>query len=134
LNTVAVKLSIAIGDPKRGVYQAAKEGRAKIVDTARKLGVTAPLIDTVSMPIGADEVSLIEHSGSYAAFANGGKRVFLHAAVDIRNSKGDVIYRFDDDGRKPVQVIPENKIAELDSMLTQVVAQGTARRAELGLG
>ena len=134
LNTVAVKLSIAIGDQRKGVYQAAKEGRAKIVETARKLGVTAPLIDTVSMPIGADEVTLIEHSGSYAAFANGGKRVFLHAAVDIRNSKGDVIYRFDDDGRKPVRVFPENKIAELDSMLTQVVQAGTARRAQLGLG
>ncbi len=134
LNTIAVKLSIAIGDPKKGVFQAAKEGRAKIVDTARKLGVTAPLIDTVSMPIGADEVTVIEHSASYAAFANGGKRISPHAAVDIRNSKGDVIYRFDDDGQKPVQAIPENKIAELNTMLTQVVQAGTARRAELGLG
>ncbi len=134
LNTIAVKLSIAIGDQKKGVYQAAKEGRAKITDTARKLGITAPLIDTVSMPIGADEVTVIEHSAAYAAFANGGKRVYLHAAVDIRNSKGDVIYRFEDDGQKPVQVIPPNKIAELNTMLTQVVQAGTARRAELGLG
>jgi penicillin-binding protein 1A len=134
LNTIAVKLSIAIGDQKKGQFQAAKEGRAKITDVARRLGITAPLIDTVSMPIGADEVTVIEHSAAYAAFANGGKRISLHAAVDIRNSKGDVIYRFEDDGQKPVQAIPENKIAELNTMLTQVVQAGTARRAELGLG
>ncbi|MFV0281136.1 MAG: transglycosylase domain-containing protein [Rhodoblastus sp.] len=134
LNTIAVKLSIAIGDPKRGVYQAAKDGRAKITETARKLGITAPLIDTVSMPIGADEVTLIEHSAAYAAFANGGNRVYLHAAIDIRNSKGDIIYRYDEDGQKPERVFPEQKIAELDSMLAQVVQAGTARRANLGLG
>ncbi len=134
LNTVAVKLSIAIGDQKKGVFQAAKEGRAKIVETARKLGITAPLIDTVSMPIGADEVTVLEHSAAYSAFANGGKRVFPHATIEVRNSKGDVIYRDDENGRKPERVFPEEKIAELDSMLAKVVEMGTGRRSQLGLG
>ncbi len=68
LNTVAVKLSIAIGDGNP------KAGRAKIVETARRLGITAPLEDTPSLPIGADEVILLEHAAAYAAFVNGGKK------------------------------------------------------------
>lgn len=51
------------------------------------MGVTAPLVDTVSLPIGAGEVSVMEHSASYSVFANGGKRVYTHAAIEIRNSK-----------------------------------------------
>ena len=128
LNTIAVKLSIAIGNGNP------KAGRAKIVETARKMGVTAPLVDTVSMPIGADEVSVIEHSASYSVFANGGKRIYPYAAVEIRNSKGDVIYRQDGDGKQPERVFPETTIYEMNTMLTKVVEEGTARRAILGDG
>lgn len=133
-NTVAVKLSIALGDQKRGVFEAAKQGRAKIVDTARKMGVTAPLIDTVSLPIGAGEVSVIEHSAAYAVFGNGGRRVTPFAAIEIRNSRGDIIYRQDTNGPPPVPVFPEMAIAEMNSMLTKVVEEGTGRRAILGEG
>lgn len=131
-NTVAVKLSIALGDQKRGVFEAAKEGRAKIVATARKMGVTAPLIDTVSLPIGAAEISVIEHSAAYAVFGNGGKRVTPFAAIEIRNSRGDVIYRQDTNGQQPVPVFPEQAIVDMNSMLTKVVEEGTGRRAILG--
>ncbi len=131
LNTVAVKLSIALGNPKHGVFEAAKEGRAIIRDNARKMGVTAPLVDTVSLPIGAGEVSVMEHSASYSVFANGGKRIYTHAAIEIRNSKGDLIYRFDGDGKQPERIFPEQSIVLMNSMLTKVVEEGTARRAIL---
>ena len=131
-NTVAVKLSIALGDPARGVYEAAREGRAKIVATARKMGVTAPLNDTVSLPIGAAEISLLEHSAAYAVFGNGGRRVAPFAAVDIRNSHGDVIYRQDTHGPQPVPVFPETAIVDMNAMLTKVVEDGTGKRAQLG--
>lgn len=126
LNTVAVKLSIAIGDGNPRV------GRAKIVDTARRLGITAPLEDTVSLPIGADEVAVIEHAAAYAAFANGGLKTTSFAAVEIRNSRGDVIYRHDRDASPQTQAVPFGKIADLDFMMKKVVDEGTGRRAQLG--
>ncbi len=127
LNTIAVKLAIAVGG-KDGP----KAGRAKIVETARKMGVTAPLPDTVSLPIGADEVSVIEHSASYAVFGNGGKRVKAWAASEIMNGRGDVIWRHDVDGIKPVQVFPPSVINDMNGMLAGVVEAGTGRRAILG--
>jgi penicillin-binding protein 1A len=132
LNTVAVKLSIGIGDSKGGDFQKAKQGRAKIIDTARRLGITTPLPDTVSLPIGADEVTVIDHTSAYAAFANGGKRVPPYAAVEIFNSRGESIYRHDRDNPAPQQAVPAKNVIDLVSMMTKVVEEGTGKRAALG--
>ena len=48
INTIAVKLSITIGNGN------AKVGRAKIVKLAHDMGLRTPLPDTPSLPIGAD--------------------------------------------------------------------------------
>jgi penicillin-binding protein 1A len=125
LNTVAVRLSIAIGDGD------AKKGRARIIATARRLGVTAPLPDTQSLPLGADEVSPMDQATAYAAFANGGKRIKPYAALEVFNSRGDLIYTHDRDGEQPQQVVDPRNIADLVFMMTQVVQQGTGRRAAL---
>ncbi len=125
LNTVAIKLSIAIGNGNP------KVGRAKIIETAHKLGLTTPLEDTVSLPVGADEVTVIDMASAYAAFANGGKRVPPFAATDIRDGGGDLIYRHDRDAAPNVQAVPAENVAMLNTMLTHVVAEGTGTRAKL---
>ena len=125
LNTVAIKLSIAIGNGSP------KAGRAKIIETARKLGITTPLEDTVSLPIGADVVTVIDMATAYSAFANGGKRVEPYAAIDIRDSHGNVVYRRDRDAPPPKQVEPAADVAALNTMLAKVVTDGTGRAARL---
>ena len=125
LNTVAIKLSIAIGNGNP------KLGRAKIVETARKMGLTTPWEDSLSLPIGDRVVTVMEMAGAYCAFSNGGKRIKPFAAMEIRNSKGDVIYKHDRDAPPPEQVIPQKYITDINFMLTKVVEEGTARRAIL---
>ena len=125
LNTVAVKLSIAIGDGNP------KLGRAKIVQTARKMGLSTPLPDTVSLPIGADEVTVLDMTSAYATFANGGRRAPAYAAVEIANSRGETIYRRDRDVPPPVQIFNPSPINDMVGMMRQVVEAGTGRRARL---
>jgi penicillin-binding protein 1A len=125
LNTVAVKLSIAIGNGSP------KAGRAKIVQTARAMGLTTPLTDTVSLPIGAAEVTVFDMASAYCVFANGGLRAPAYSTVEIANSRGEVIYKQDRDGPQPTRVIEADTIAMMDSMLLQVVQAGTGRRAQL---
>ena len=80
-NTAAIRLSVKIGEaywpPKQSYHlgKIAALGRVKIVETARAMGVTTPLVDTVSLPIGADEVKMIDMVGANATLANGGMRV-----------------------------------------------------------
>lgn len=137
LNTVAVRLSIAIGEfywpSGKSYHQAriAELGRAKIVETARKMGLTTPLPDTVSLPLGADDVKMIDMVGAYAVFANGGLKATPFAALEVRNSRGEVIWYHDRDAPEPTRLWPADKIAEMNNMLKEVVAAGTARAAQL---
>jgi penicillin-binding protein 1A len=126
INVIPVKLSIALGG-KAGP----KAGRAKIIEVARRFGITTPLPDTPSLPIGADAVTLIEHAVAYATFPDKGKAVTPHAVLEIRTGSGDVVWRYDRDGPKPRQAIPASVAADLAMMMSHVVSEGTARRAQL---
>jgi penicillin-binding protein 1A len=127
INVVPVKLSIALGG-KDGP----KAGRAKIIATARRMGIVTSLPDTPSLPIGADEVNLLEHTVAYATFPNQGKAVKPHALLEVRSSSGDTIWRFDrDDAMKPTQAIPVQVASDMAMMMNHVVEEGTAKRAML---
>ncbi|WP_406858528.1 PBP1A family penicillin-binding protein [Alsobacter sp. KACC 23698] len=125
INTIPVRLSIAIGDGNP------KIGRARIIDICRLMGLTTPLVDTVSLPIGAAEVTVLDMTASYAVFANGGKKADPFAAVEVRNSRGDVIYRRDRDLPAPKQIINANVIADMNGMLVKVVEEGTGKKAAI---
>lgn len=123
INTIAVKLSISIGNGNP------KAGRAKIIQLARNMGLRTPLGDTPSLPIGAAEVTVLDHTVAYAAFPNGGKAVAPHALLEVRSAGGEVIWRFDRDGRKPRQVMSPRVAADMNFMMNKVTEEGTARRA-----
>ncbi len=126
INVVPVKLSIALGG-KDGP----KAGRAKIVEVARRFGIKAPLPDTPSMPIGSDEVTVLEHAVAYATFPNKGKSVTPHSVLEVRTGAGDLVWRWDRDGPKPKQAIPASVASDMAGMMSHVVSEGTARRAAL---
>ncbi|MBX9829496.1 MAG: PBP1A family penicillin-binding protein [Xanthobacteraceae bacterium] len=123
INTIAVKLSISIGNGNP------KIGRAKIVSLARSMGLRTPLIDTPSLPIGAGEVTVLDHTVAYAAFPNAGLAVAPHALLEVRTGNGDVIWRFDRDGPKPRRVMTAQTALDMNMMMNKVTEEGTARRA-----
>jgi penicillin-binding protein 1A len=125
INVIPVKLSIALGDGNP------KLGRAKIMQTAQRMGIKTPLTDSPSLPIGAAEVNLLEHAGAYLTFPNLGKAVAPHTILEVRSGSGDVVWRFDRDGKKPVQVLRPQVALDMIFMMNKVVEEGTARRAIL---
>jgi penicillin-binding protein 1A len=125
INIIPVKLSIALGKGSP------KVGRAMIRDVARKAGLRTPLPDTPSMPIGANEVTVLDHTAGYTMFPNGGKAMAPHAILEVRTGTGDLIWRWDRDGKKPIQVISPQAANDMNMMLSKVVEEGTARRAQL---
>jgi penicillin-binding protein 1A len=125
INVIPVKLSIALGKGN------AKIGRAMIVATARRFGIRSPLPDTPSLPIGADEVNVLEHTVAYATFPNKGMAVTPHAILEVRSGTGDTIWRFDRDGKKPTVAISPQVASDMALMMSKVVEEGTAKRAQL---
>jgi penicillin-binding protein 1A len=133
INTVPVRMSIALGKAESPNHdaRAAQIGRAKIIDTSRRMGLTTPLADTVSLPIGAAEVTVIDMAAGYAVFANGGKRAKPYAAVEIYNSQGDIIWRQSRDGGQAEQVLATQVVSDMNIMLGTVPESGTGRRAAI---
>ncbi len=118
LNTVAVRL-------------AERFGRAKIIELAHKMGISSTLTPSAPLPLGAAEVTVVDMVTAYSVFANGGKSVYPHAVVEMRIANGDVLWRFDRDAPRPVQVIPPSVIDMINPMLNNVIENGTGRRARL---
>ena len=125
INVIPVKLSIAMGNGNP------KIGRAKIIQTAKKMGLRTALNDTPSLPIGAAEVTVLDHTGAYATFPNLGKAVAPHAVLEMRTGPGDLVWRFDRDGKKPEQVIRPQVALEMNVIMNKVVEEGTGKRAIL---
>jgi penicillin-binding protein 1A len=125
INVIPVKLSIALGNGNP------KAGRALIRQTARAAGLRTPLPDTPSMPIGADEVTVLDHTGGYTMFPNGGMSATPHAILEVRTGPGELVFRWDRDGKKPTRVLPVQVATDMNQMMNHVVEEGTAKRAAL---
>jgi membrane peptidoglycan carboxypeptidase len=117
INTVAVHLSVMLG------HGNPKAGRVKIIETAKRMGLRSPLTDSLSLPIGAAAVRLIEHTAAYATFPNLGKAVTPHAILEVKTTGGHPVWRFDRDGPKPQPAISPQVAFQMIGMMNRVVEE-----------
>ncbi|MCC6946912.1 MAG: PBP1A family penicillin-binding protein [Bradyrhizobiaceae bacterium] len=113
------------------VRTADKVGRKNIAETMRKLGVKSDIPISAPMPLGAVDLTVLEHTQSYAHFANGGMKADAHAAIEIRTPLGEVVWRHDRDEPKPERILPLRVVEDMNQMLHNVVENGTGRRARI---
>ncbi|MEM9633056.1 MAG: PBP1A family penicillin-binding protein [Pseudomonadota bacterium] len=118
INTIPVRLSLDFG-------------REKIIETAYAMGLTHELENSISLPIGSSEVSVIDMASSYASFANGGYKAPAYAILEVKNSDGKVLYRREQEQPERKRVLPEDKVHQINDILVNVVEAGTARRARI---
>ena len=118
LNTVAVRLAGAVGRPA-------------IIDLAHRMGITTNIINSKSLPLGATDVRVLDMTGAYAVFANGGLKATPYAFTQILNSQGQVVFDRKRDVPPPERVLDEKTVGMMDYMLGQVPERGTGRAAKL---
>ena len=117
INTVAVTVSERVG-------------RERVIEMARRLGITSPLKSHPSLALGASEVSLVELTAAYGVIANGGIAVWPHGIIEIRNRAGKILYRRTDGAA--TQVVAADAVARTDDLLRAVVGWGTGKAANPG--
>ena len=120
INIVPVRLANAI-----------KDGRAKIIDTAHRMGLRTELRSSKSLPLGAAEVTVLDMAGAYSVFANGGWKATPYAFTQILSSSGEVVYDRRKDGPKPERVLDDETVQKMNSILAQIPEWGTGKRAKL---
>ena len=118
INTIAVKLMVEVG-------------RKNVEATAHRLGLTGQIDQYPTMAIGTSALTLLDMTTGYASIASGGKLAKPYAVLEIRRPNGDLLYSHAANEKDAPQVDPADKVAELISMMHQVVMQGTATRAKL---
>jgi len=61
------------------------------VEYAKKLGITSPLSDNLTLALGASSVTPLELTNAYATFASGGYRLTPFALIKVTDRKGQVL-------------------------------------------
>jgi len=116
LNTVSVRLTLEVGP------------RA-VAKTAYRLGIASKLDANPSLALGTSEVSLIELTGAYAPFANGGDAITAHVVERVRTHAGKVLF-----ARAPQnlgRIVEPRHVAMMNAMMRETLLIGTAQKAQL---
>jgi penicillin-binding protein 1A len=104
-------------------------GADKVVEVARRMGITSDLSPFPSIAIGAQEVSPLEMASAYSPLANGGYAAPAVAITKITDASGRVLFEWKYQKKR---VLEPGVVALAVDALKGVVESGTGRREQLG--
>ncbi|MBV8739305.1 MAG: PBP1A family penicillin-binding protein [Alphaproteobacteria bacterium] len=116
VNTIAVQVAL-------------RAGIDNVAAVAHRLGIASPMTRDPSIALGTDDVNLLELTSAYVPFANGGMGVWAYGVTEVRDSRGNVLFRRTGSG--PGRVISPECETEMNQMLAAVIDHGTGRSAQL---
>jgi penicillin-binding protein 1A len=106
-----------------------RTGVNAVIAMARRLGITTDLQRDASLALGTNEVTLIELTSAYAAFAGGGMGAWPYGILEIKDRDGNVVYRRGGSG--PGRVVPAGIAGTMNQLLAGVIERGTGHAARL---
>lgn len=116
LNTVSVRLLMSMGVDR-------------LLETLRLVGIRSPIPRHISIALGTPDLTLLEVSAAYSAFANGGLRVEPRMVDIVADDGGHVVEDYRDRGPTSQVITPQLAYLATNLMET-VVKRGTGRRAQ----
>ena len=116
INTVAVKVT-------------RNTGLARVQQTATRLGLGGDLPQDLSVALGTAETTLLDLTAAYGPFAAGGTPIWPFGIDVIEDRDGTVLYRRDGSGA--AVVVNPTMVAQMNTMLSAVLTDGTGKAALL---
>ncbi len=117
LNAATIRLSQNVGTPL-------------VRALAQDFGISSPLASGPAFVLGTSEATLLEMTGAYAGFLNGGRRSQPYGLTELR-IRGDKNPLFETGREFGQTVINERATADLVYMLNYVIEEGSGKRAKL---
>lgn len=124
LGTATLRTALARSLNAATLDLANRVGPPKITELARRLGVASALAEDLGLALGVSEVTLLELTAAYAAFANGGRCVTPRLIRAVYDAEGTVLEY--PEQKRPSALSPPTSRLML-SLLESVVLEGTAR-------
>ena len=109
---------------------AQKVGVKQIAQLAKKLGISTPLENDLSLALGTSSVRVIDMAAAYATVANGGFAVFPYSVEEIYTNDGFQLYQRDSDENR--RLLSEEETILMKKLMREVLKTGTGRSAALG--
>ena len=103
-------------------------GPEKVVDVARRLGITKPLGAHLSLTLGSEPVTPLQMAAAYATLATGGVRHDPYFVDRVVGPDGAMLFNHADE---PQQAVATQHARVVTDILTQVVGSGTATAAAI---
>jgi len=116
VNTIYAQLSVDVGPDN-------------VVSTARRLGITSPLLPVCSITLGTQGVSPLEMTDAYATFAARGVHHAAEAIQRVRSAGGQKLISLQWNGKR---VLPQNDADMVTYVLERVLQYGTGTAASFG--
>jgi len=93
---------------------------------AQRLGIESPMPMVPSLALGTGEVTLLELTAAYSAFANRGTTSMPRLFTRVEDAHGTTLH---DQQERHVQAVSETTAYLMSSMLADVISSGTGTRA-----
>lgn len=90
-------------------------GEEALINVARRVGITSKLESVPSLPLGTNEISIVEMASGYSAFANLGYKVKGHLIEKVVDVSGKVLYKANN---KKELVLNSSLVFILNNLLT----------------
>ncbi|MGE0405612.1 MAG: penicillin-binding protein 1A [Candidatus Korobacteraceae bacterium] len=124
--TVTLRHALAQSRNIPALKLADRVGIAKVIDYARRFGITSKLPAYLPLALGSAEVTLLEQTSAYTTFPNDGVRVAPRYILKVTDAHGNVL---EENYSGISQAISPRTARQMTSILRQVVQQGTATAA-----
>ena len=112
---ITMAAALALSDNIYAVKTNLFLGADKMIDVARRTGITASLDEVASLPLGTSEINILDYATGYTTFASGGYEKDLYFIEKIEDLDGNVLYEHED---KNTLVINPNYTYILNEMMT----------------
>lgn len=90
---IPLLLAIAYSDNIYAVKTHLFLGEDKIIEVAKKAGIKTKMEKTVSLPLGTEELNIMEMTNAYSTLANEGVRNNLYLIRKVEDLKGNSLYK-----------------------------------------
>jgi 1A family penicillin-binding protein len=127
-SSYTLRQALTVSSNRAAVHLMQLVGIGTTQSYARRLGISSPLPSVPSLAIGTAEVSLLDLSSAYGAFANGGIVAPHTLITSIEDSTGQVVWQ-QSQARQPYRAIRPGTAFLMSSMLADVINRGTGSRA-----
>lgn len=107
-------------------------GPDKVVDVAKRMGITSPLTATGSLTLGSESVTPLEMANAYATIANGGTHYDPECVERIVDRNGSIVV--DNSAPKGERAISAEVAHAAAEVMKGVITKGTGKAAALSNG